>query len=346
MIRSNCFSFITLIAGTGSPIWEILLLCNIDFLHIFLRLEFHKQGILLFLTMLSCPRCGTGNLKEGSSLSIHLTRYCMGPSLLFHAQRGILSKKRSHEFMLSGSCPSTYQQQIRNFNSLPVNVSVLTINTLHGMPSLLHLSSTQSELGNWNVHYYGFDTDLSTPASVDDQINTNYDSVTDPVIEKCFLQRNTICQPPDIAFQVHLLSQMNTHRGNDLNMFNEVIQCIKAHAIQYNMNYTTLQILSRKQLVHSQNTMIWIFSSQHYIQCPLQMDMLVLFLYLMLKPFWLHFLMIPWECARRTFNPIMISLQERWNRQHQLLMKYIHDHFDFWSRLDKNTVVMIQMNFP
>jgi hypothetical protein len=125
--------------------------------------------------MLSYPRCGTGNLKEGRSLTMHLTRYSMGPSLLFHAQRGTLAKKCSHELMLSGSCPSTYQQQIRNFNSLTFDVSVPTINTLHGMPSLLHLSSTQSELGNCNVHYSGFDTDLSTPASVDDQINTNHD---------------------------------------------------------------------------------------------------------------------------------------------------------------------------
>jgi hypothetical protein len=147
----------------------------------------------------------------------------MGPSLLIHAQRGTLAKKHSHELMLSGSCPSTYQQQIRNFNSLTVDVSAPMINTLHGMPSLSHLSSTQSELENYNVHYSGFDTDLSTPASVDYQVNTNEDLVTDPVIEKCFFQRNTICLPPDIAFLVHLLSQMNTHRGTDLNMFNEVI---------------------------------------------------------------------------------------------------------------------------
>jgi hypothetical protein len=140
---------------------------------------------LLFLTMLSCPRCGTGNLKDGRSLSMHLTRYCSSPSLLFHAQRGTLAKKRCHELMLSGSCPFTYQQQIRNFNSLMVDNSVPTINTLHGMPSLSHLSLTQSELGSCNVHYSGFDTDLSTPASVDDQIDTNDASVTDPVIEKC-----------------------------------------------------------------------------------------------------------------------------------------------------------------
>jgi hypothetical protein len=93
-----------------------------------------------------------------------------------------------------------------------VDVSVPMINTLHGMPSLLHLSSTQSELENCNVNCSGFDTDHSIPASVDDQINTNYGSVTDPVIEKYSFQRNTICLPPDIAFQVHLLSQMNTQR--------------------------------------------------------------------------------------------------------------------------------------
>ncbi len=99
-----------------------------------------------------------------------------------------------------------------------VNVSVPTINTLHDMPSLSHLSSTQSELENCSVHYSGLDTDLSTSAFVDDQININDYSVTDPVIEKCSFQRNTICLPPDIAFQVHLLSQIITHRGNDLNM--------------------------------------------------------------------------------------------------------------------------------
>ncbi len=67
---------------------------------------------------------------------------------------------------------------------MAVDVSIPTINTLHDMPSLSHFSSIQSELGNCYVHYSGFDTDLSTPASVDDQINTNDDSVTGPVIEK------------------------------------------------------------------------------------------------------------------------------------------------------------------
>jgi hypothetical protein len=56
--------------------------------------------------------------------------------------------------------------------------------SLHGMPSLLYLLSTQSELGNINVHYSGFGIDLLTPASVDDQLIINDNTITDPVIEK------------------------------------------------------------------------------------------------------------------------------------------------------------------
>ncbi len=113
---------------------------------------------------------------------------------------------------------------------MTVNVSVPTINTLPGMPSLLHLSSTQSELGNCNVHYCLTLTFQhqhllmikSTPMMIQSQTLS---------LKNAFFRKNTIFLPPDIAFQVHLLSQMNEHRGNDLDMFNEVIQYIKAHAI-------------------------------------------------------------------------------------------------------------------
>ncbi len=68
--------------------------------------------------MLSCPRCGTGYFKKGQSPTMNLTQYCQGLSLLCHAQRKILPTKCSHDQMLSGSCPTTFQQNIRNFNSL------------------------------------------------------------------------------------------------------------------------------------------------------------------------------------------------------------------------------------
>jgi hypothetical protein len=132
---------------------------------------------------------------------------------------------------------------------LSFDVSVPLTNTLHGMPSLLHLSSTENELTNANVCYAEFNNGPSVQESADVPINNDNDDLTVPTIEKCPFQRNTICLPPDIAFQNHLLSKMNDHRGNDINMFNEVVQCVKVHALHYRVDFTTLQILSRKQLV-------------------------------------------------------------------------------------------------
>jgi hypothetical protein len=117
------------------------------------------------------------------------------------------------------------------------------------MPSLLHLSSTENELMNANAPYAEFNNGLSVPDCADVPINNDNDDPTVLIIEKCLFQGNAICLPPYIAFQIHLLSKMNNHRGNDMNMFNEVVQCVKAHALHYRVDFTTLQILSRKQLV-------------------------------------------------------------------------------------------------
>jgi hypothetical protein len=131
---------------------------------------------------------------------------------------------------------------------LTTDVSLPTRNPLQSLLSLQHLSSTQLELENSNVNYSGFDIDLSAPQLTDDELITD-DTPTAPVIEKCSFQRNTIQLPPDSAFQVNLMSQLNEHCGNDLNMFNQIIQCIKAHAVHHDIDYATLQILLRKQLV-------------------------------------------------------------------------------------------------
>jgi len=92
------------------------------------------------------------------------------------------------------------------FDSLASDVSFPTRNPLHSMPSLVHLSSTQSELEYSNVNYAGFDSNAGDEMNIiDDRIPVL------PVIEKCTFQRNTIRLPPDIAFQVHLMSQLNKH---------------------------------------------------------------------------------------------------------------------------------------
>ena len=45
------------------------------------------------------------------------------------------------------------------------------------------------------------------------------------------------------------MSQLNDHRGNDLNMFNEITSCIKKHAVHHDVDFSTLQIMSRSKLV-------------------------------------------------------------------------------------------------
>ena len=109
--------------------------------------------------------------------------------------------------MMNDTMSTSFQQQMRNFNSFSFDVSVPLTNTLHGMPSLLHLSSTENELTNANVRYAEFNNGLSVPDCADVPINNYNDDPTVPTIEKCPFQRNAICLSPDIAFQIHVFVQ-------------------------------------------------------------------------------------------------------------------------------------------
>jgi hypothetical protein len=142
--------------------------------------------------MSSCPRCGTGNFMEGRSLTMHLTQYCRGLTILGHASTRVLQSKCSYEQKMNDTMSTTFQQQMRNCNSFSFDVSVPLTNTLHGMPSLLHLSSTENELTNANVCYAEFNNGLSVQESADVLINNGNDDLTVPTIEKCPFQRNTI----------------------------------------------------------------------------------------------------------------------------------------------------------
>ncbi len=147
---------------------------------------------------------------EGWSLNMYLTQYCSGPMLLCHTQPSLFQSKCSNYQMCNTSSWTTFQQQIQTFNSLTTDASLPTRNSIQSLPSLQHLSSTQSELENSNMNYSGFDMNLSAPESADDELNID-DTSTAPAIEKCSFQINKIWLPPDIAFQVHLMSQMNEH---------------------------------------------------------------------------------------------------------------------------------------
>jgi hypothetical protein len=137
---------------------------------------------------------------EGRSLIMHFTQYCRGPTLLGHASTSVLQPKRSYEQMMNGTMSTTFQQQMSNFNTFSFDVSVSLTNTLHGMPSLLHVSSTENELTTANVCYAEFNNGLSVQESADVLINNDNDDPTVPTNEKCPFQRNTICLPPDISF--------------------------------------------------------------------------------------------------------------------------------------------------
>jgi hypothetical protein len=115
---------------------------------------------------------------------MHLSRFCSGPTLLCNTLTGLLSSKRSMEQMRSESSRTTFQQQIRMFDLLTNDLSFPIRNPLHSIPSLVHLSSTQSELESSNVNYAGFDIDFSAPDSADDQMNVSNDTLSVPVIEK------------------------------------------------------------------------------------------------------------------------------------------------------------------
>jgi hypothetical protein len=244
----------------------------------------------------------------------------------------------------TGTTPSTFQQQIRNFNSSYIDVSVTTRNTLHGMPSLSLLSSTQSELHHSNVNYSGFDVESDLEGSMHDQDDNNHNTTTEPIIEKCTFLRNTIRLPPDIAFQVHLMSTMNEHRGNNLNMYNEVVQCVKAHAVHHNVDFKSLHTLSRMQLVRTLTRYYQLdFLKPTLHSVPLSDGSVATVPIYNVKALILAFLNDPSKMCEENFASNYDIFTEKKSPVF-LLMKYTLEHYG--NQLDKNIAVMTQMPFP
>jgi len=226
------------------------------------------------------------------------------------------------------------------FDSLASDVSFPTRNPLHNinMTSLVHLSSTQSELEYSNVNYAGFDSNAGDEMNIiDDRIPLL------PVIEKCTFQQNTIRLPPDIAFQVHLMFQLNKHRGNDLNMFHEIITCMKSHAVFHNVDFSTLQILSRKQpvqLLTKYYQMDFLKPRLHSV--PLSGGTVATMTVFDVKALLIAFLNDPDKMRKETLHLTMIYSLEKLLTHSQELMKFTQDHCG--NLRDKNIVVMTRMH--
>ncbi len=71
--------------------------------------------------MLSCPRCGSAIWRVEKSLSMHLIDIAWVQVYCSMHKEAHWKSLCSHDLMLSGSCPSTYQQQFTKFNSLMVD---------------------------------------------------------------------------------------------------------------------------------------------------------------------------------------------------------------------------------
>ena len=68
-----------------------------------------------------------------------------------------MSTSRSHDGQYPLSMATTSYQQARHFNAPEVNIVLPTINTLHAMPFMSHLLSTQTNLAQSNLRYADFD---------------------------------------------------------------------------------------------------------------------------------------------------------------------------------------------
>ncbi len=128
--------------------------------------------------------------------------------------------------MLAGSV-QTLNEQAKQFNVIPTQVNITLQNTLSSMPPLLHLAIVQADAIDSNMNYpniefenLGANDDFfegGPDTAVVDHISQAQGTV---VVKSCPFKRGTLKLPPDIAFQVHLLLQLQAHQGNDLNMFN------------------------------------------------------------------------------------------------------------------------------
>ncbi len=181
--------------------------------HTLRKLNIHKNYCWTLSSnitiMLVFPRCGTSNLHNRRSLSIHLAWYCTGPTFLSNALTTGTSTSRSHDGWHPLSMATTSHQQARHCNAPEVNITLPTINTLHVMPSMSHLSSTQTDIAQSNVRYADFD-DAGYSHYNDNHNFIPVHGVDDIIIKKCSFLRNSFRLPLDVAFHVHCLSKITT----------------------------------------------------------------------------------------------------------------------------------------
>lgn len=201
-----------------------------------------------------CPRCHQGNYTLGRSMSVHLSMHC--PMAMqwdrFSAIESV--RKRTHSQTGDNSHTDTFTNMAKRFNAAPQQFSAPTRNPLMSIPSLAALSSTRDEQNNIffgdELQEASFDDDNVPHEELPTTLNApTAETTVESSVELCPFQRKTIRLPPDIAFQVHLAAVLQRHRGNDLNMQRDIMDCVLTHAKHFNVDFSTMTNLSREQLV-------------------------------------------------------------------------------------------------
>jgi len=184
---------------------------------------------------------------------MHLAMHCPA-ALLWDTLSGQNNdRKRTHFQMVNESTTDTFANMSKRFNLVPEQLPITTRNPLMSQPSLAALAATREDQNNLSCLFQ------IQEASVEFNNRANELPLTPPAVapavtnctamSRCPSKRNTIRLPPDIAFQVHLATVLLRHRGNDLNMFSEITDCVSSHALHHGVDFSTMHTLSREQLV-------------------------------------------------------------------------------------------------
>lgn len=183
-----------------------------------------------------CPMCGQGAFTIGRSLSNHISRYCPINNCNKRKIDQISSTNCSHNAI--SSLHSLRQRQRGEFSQIASLSN----------DQQLQVSTNEANIANEDIINNNDIFDVTfDDASVggDDTMNeTNHNQ-----LELCPFIRRSINLPPDLLFQVNLMHDLSHHRGNDLNLQDNVLQCLKSHATRNNIDFKTMHIYTRQRLI-------------------------------------------------------------------------------------------------
>jgi hypothetical protein len=206
-----------------------------------------------------CPKCHRGTFLPGRSLSLHFAS-CEGAPLWNSFPQGQNNNKRVHDEitdrpMTNAARANAITQEMR----APQEAGTArTADHLSTMPPLSHLASTQqnntyhynnnNSNNNDMVDFGSDDVVFEENANAPPDGDTNAIAANDDIELNPF--RRQVPLPPNLVFQVHLENVISSHRNVDLNLSNEINDCIQYHAQSRNLDFATTKLYKRPTLIN------------------------------------------------------------------------------------------------